>query len=159
MEEQRVARRGLRNWLRCNRHAWWSLCLIPILLFYFLPEQLVVSNYNATELAIDAQIPFVPFFVSKRYHSSSFRAIRNFLFRYFPKRNVKLPEPYGPGSHSYFERYLSFFLLVELCVDHEEQDHADFAEHADEEDQVEIAGGGAKGGKSEHQEAGKEQRG
>ncbi len=63
MERQQIASCGLRGWLHQNRHAWCSLYLIPILLCYFLPELLVVSDYTPTEISLDASIPFLPGFV------------------------------------------------------------------------------------------------
>lgn len=51
------------QWLRENRHFLWTLCLLPIFLCYFLPENLIVSNYSATQIAFDALIPFLPGFV------------------------------------------------------------------------------------------------
>lgn len=63
MNQSQIRTRSLRQWLRRNPHAWWALLLIPMLCFYFLPEQLVVTGYHATQTALDARIPFVPWFI------------------------------------------------------------------------------------------------
>lgn len=63
MENKTLREHRLPVWLRENPHAWWALCLIPILLCYFLPEQVVKTAYHPTQTALDAGIPFVPFFV------------------------------------------------------------------------------------------------
>lgn len=54
---------SLRKWLRENPHAYWTLAVLPIVAIYLIPEQLVVNDYWATQLAIDGLIPFVPEFV------------------------------------------------------------------------------------------------
>lgn len=63
MEKQCAGSQGLREWLRENPHALWALCLIPILICYFVPEWLVHTDYHPTQIALDASIPFAPFFV------------------------------------------------------------------------------------------------
>lgn len=50
-------------WLKNNRHVYWTLALIVILLAYFLPELLVTDHYFPTQTQIDSYIPFVPAFV------------------------------------------------------------------------------------------------
>ncbi len=63
MNKQCKKQQGLRDWLKRNRHAYWSLCMIFILFCYFLPERLVTENYHVMELGLDRAIPFLPGFV------------------------------------------------------------------------------------------------
>ena len=50
-------------WLRSNPHFWYALLLLPIFVCYFLPEQLITTAYQPTEIAFDALIPLLPGFV------------------------------------------------------------------------------------------------
>lgn len=63
MKYKTLRERRLPVWLRENPHVWWALCLIPILLCYFIPEQLVTEGYHLTQCAFDARIPFLPGFI------------------------------------------------------------------------------------------------
>lgn len=54
---------SLRQWLRRNPHAYWTLAVLVILVAYVLPEQIVVDHYWPTQTALDQLIPFVPAFV------------------------------------------------------------------------------------------------
>ena len=60
---EKTSENQFRAWVRRNPHVWFALCLIPILVCYFIPEQLVTGAYHPTQIALDARIPFVPFFV------------------------------------------------------------------------------------------------
>ena len=61
--EKRSIRAFIAAWLHDNPHFWYSLLLLPIFACYFIPEQLIVSNYHATEIAFDAMIPLLSGFV------------------------------------------------------------------------------------------------
>ncbi len=63
MNEQRVGRKSLMQWLKENRYAYWSVSLILIVICYLVPEYLVTTEYTATELALDGEIPFLQGFV------------------------------------------------------------------------------------------------
>lgn len=56
-------RRSLRQWIHENRHVYWALGVILILLLYFIPEQIVVDTYWPTQIPLDDKIPYVPEFV------------------------------------------------------------------------------------------------
>ncbi len=61
--ETRSVRALIAAWLRDHPHFWYSLLLLPIFACYFIPEQLIVTEYHATEIAFDALIPLLPGFV------------------------------------------------------------------------------------------------
>lgn len=61
-ENNITTRRSAVHWLRTHRYAYWALALVLILALYFIPEQLVVSQYTPTQLPLDDRIPFVPEF-------------------------------------------------------------------------------------------------
>lgn len=64
MQSTRINQKNnLLCWIKNNRHVYWTLALIVILLAYFLPELLVTENYHPTQTLIDSYIPFVPAFV------------------------------------------------------------------------------------------------
>ncbi len=63
MNKQNIRRKSLVEWLKENRHAYWSACLVLIMICYLLPERLVVTEYHPTELAVDGFLPFLPEFV------------------------------------------------------------------------------------------------
>lgn len=63
MEERQIGRTNPVQWLRENPHYRWVVCLVPILVCYFMPELLVTTDYHATQIALDARIPFIPEFI------------------------------------------------------------------------------------------------
>ena len=53
----------VKSFFKGSTHFYWALCLPVILLMYYIPERLIVTDYYPTQIALDYSIPFVRQFV------------------------------------------------------------------------------------------------